>query len=396
MAKSARIVSVRMLDCAGDGSVADLLDALDWVVAHKPAGPAVVNLSLGMPDTYPGADLVDQATAAVVRAGIPVVAAAGNNAISACDFSPAKVPSVITVAASDITDTRADFSDDGSCVDLFAPGVDIRSAGNASDTATALMSGTSMAAPHVTGMIARMQQDNPLASPATLAAEVTRRATTGVVDDASGAPNRLLYSAPPSRLAGRPTATTITRSDSRKTVTVRWAPPTSTGGSAISGYRVIRTGSADARAKRIAVATVSAGTRSYTFGSLVAGGSYTVRVVPITAEGPGWGAAVSTRLLSVPGRTRIKKASSGTKKSKGISVTARWAKPTTGGPVAAYRVKADRVGSRKDKTVTVSASKRSVKITGLAKKKRYRVTVQAINAAGRGAWSAKSGKVTAR
>lgn len=396
VAKSAKIVSVRVLDCNGDTYPSTLISALDWIVDHKPAGPSVVNLSLGAPSTISGASAVDRAAAATVRAGIPVVAAAGNYDMSACGFSPARVPSVITVAASDSDDYRAEFSDYGSCVDLYAPGVNIRSASNASNSATELMDGTSMAAPQVSGAVARIQQDNPLASPATIAAELVRNSTRDVISDPVGSPNRLLYLTPPSLLAGTPTGTSISRSDGRKTISVRWSAPASTGGATITGYRVIRTGSADAAKKRVVVANLSAGATSHTFGSLVAGGSYAVRIVPITANGPGNGAYLSTKLLAVPGQPKIKKASSGSTKSAGTTVTGRWSKPTSGGAVVSYQITADRVGSSKDKTVTAPASATSVTITGLAKNKKYRITVRGVNVAGGGAWSAKSGKVTAK
>lgn len=402
VAKRTRIVSVRVLDCEGDGYVIDMINALEWVLAHKPAGPAAVNLSLGFavnPSNAALATSVDNAVRKVVAAGVPVVVAAGNygdEGMSACDYSPARAPAAITVGASDTSDTRAYFSNRGSCVDLYAPGVGVRSAWVNSDSATAYLSGTSMAAPHVAGAVARTQQDNPLASAASIGGELITRSTKNVIGDAAGAPNRLLYLAPPEQLAGKPTAVAISRSDSAKTVTVRWAPPASTGGSAITSYRVIRTGSADAGGKRTAVANLAASTRSHRFAGLVAGGSYAVRVLPLTAQGPGWAAGASAKLLAKPGTPGIKKASSGTKKSKGISVTARWATPSSGGAVASYQVKADRVGSSKDKTVTVPAAKREVKITGLAKNKKYQITVRAVNGAGNSSWSKKSGKVTAR
>lgn len=101
-------------------------------------------------------------------------------------------------------------------------------------------------------------------------------------------------------------------------------------------------------------------------------------------------------MLAKPGKPSIKKASSGTKKSKGISVTARWKKPTSGGAVAGYQVKADRLGSSKNKTVKVKAGVYQVKITGLAKNKKYKITVRAVNAEGTSAWSKKSNTVKAK
>lgn len=404
VAKGVRLVALRVLDCEGGGYVSDMISALDWVVAHKPSGPAVVNMSLGFDvDARSGAiaGLVDQAVNRVIGAGIPVVVAAGNDGdknVSACDYSPARVPAAITVGASDDTDARASFSNLGGCVDLYAPGVDVLSSWWTSNTAAGYLDGTSMAAPHVAGAIARLQQDDPLASPAALTAQLLGRATTGAISgaEAAGTPNALLFTTPPSQLAGQPTGLSATTSDSRKSVTVRWSPPTSTAGSGITSYRVIRTGSMDVRRKTVAVANVTASTRSATFAGLVAGGGYAVRVLPITAEGPGRAAGASVRLLAVPGTPGIGKASSGTKKGKGTTVTARWTKPSTGGAVASYQVLADRVGSRKDTTVTVSSTARSVTITGLAKKKKYVLSVRATNVAGTGSWSKKSAKVTAR
>ncbi len=402
VAKGVRLVSVRVLDCSGSGYIIDMIDALEWVAAHKPAGPAVVNMSLGFEVTSATSTIaayVDGAVNAVVKAGIPVVVAAGNSGedgLSACSYSPARVPAAITVGASDDTDTRASFSNLGGCVDLYAPGVDVLSSWVSSNTAAGYLDGTSMASPHVAGAIARLQQDDPLASPAALAGQLLGRSTLGALTDADevGTPNRLLFATPPAELAGVPTAVSAVTSDSRKTVTVRWSPPA--GAPTLTGYRVIRTGSRDTGGKAVAVANVATTTRSHTFTGLLAGGSYGLRVLPITSAGPGRATGVSVRLLAVPGAPAIGKASSGSKKGKGVTVVGRWAKPTSGGAVASYQVRADRVGSSKDKTVTVRSTARSVTITGLAKKKKYRILVRATNVAGTGSWSKASGKVTAR
>ena len=233
VAKGVRLVSVRVLDCSGSGYIIDMIDALEWVAAHKPAGPAVVNMSLGFEVTSATSTIaayVDGAVNAVVKAGIPVVVAAGNSGedgLSACSYSPARVPAAITVGASDDTDTRASFSNLGGCVDLYAPGVDVLSSWVSSNTAAGYLDGTSMASPHVAGAIARLQQDDPLASPAALAGQLLGRSTLGALTDADevGTPNRLLFATPPAELAGVPTAVSAVTSDSRKTVTVRWSPP---------------------------------------------------------------------------------------------------------------------------------------------------------------------------
>ncbi|MEA3184285.1 MAG: hypothetical protein QOJ74_762, partial [Ilumatobacteraceae bacterium] len=162
VAKRVSLVAVRVLDCAGSTSTTQLIDALNWVIAdHQAGSPAVANISIGGPQSAS----IDTEIQAVVNDGVTVVVAAGNAppsqpAQDACTISPARAPAALTVAASSNTDARAVFSDFGSCVDLFAPGLNITSAypwpsaspgTPPSPTATATMSGTSMASPHVAG-----------------------------------------------------------------------------------------------------------------------------------------------------------------------------------------------------------------------------------------------------
>lgn len=192
VAKKAKIVSVRVLGCSGSGWTSDIVAGLDWVVSHKPSGPSVVNMSLGGdPDAA-----IDHAVRRTIAAGIPVVVAAGNDGTDACRSSPARVPAALTVAATDSRDVRAGWSNRGSCVDLFAPGVGVRSASNASDTATEVLSGTSMAAPHVTGAVARYLDTHRDATPGQVTTALKAASTTGKVQHAAGSPDRLLYVAP--------------------------------------------------------------------------------------------------------------------------------------------------------------------------------------------------------
>ncbi len=188
MAKEATVHSVRVLGCDGTGTVSGVVAGMDWVAATA-SGPSVANLSLGGARSA----ALDTAVVNLSAAGVSVVVAAGNTGTDACDTSPAAVPEAITVAASDQADGRPSFSNWGPCVDLFAPGVDVESL-VAADGGTATRSGTSMAAPHVAGAVALLLEAEPTASPAQVAAALVDGATTGVVGDPNGSPNRLLRS----------------------------------------------------------------------------------------------------------------------------------------------------------------------------------------------------------
>ncbi len=196
VAKAVSLVPVKVLNCDGSGSTASVVTALQWVVDDHVAGvPAVMNLSLGGFASL----AVDAAVSAVIADGITVVVAAGNSNDNSCNYSPARVPEAITVGATTSSDGIASYSNHGSCNDLFAPGTQILSAWDTSDTATNTISGTSMASPHVTGAAARVLEGAPTATPAQVAALLKASATTGVLTGTtSDDPNKLLYLAPSS------------------------------------------------------------------------------------------------------------------------------------------------------------------------------------------------------
>ena len=192
VAKAATVVPVRVLDCLGTGSTSGIVAGLDWIVGVNAGAPAVVNISIGGPPST----VLDDAVRRLIAAGITVVVAAGNSAYNACLDSPARVTDAVTVGAVQSDDNRAQFSNVGPCVDLFAPGASIVSAGIAGDTATATKSGTSMAAPHVAGVAALVVSANPGISPANVALSLATNATVGAIPDPGlDSPNRLLFAA---------------------------------------------------------------------------------------------------------------------------------------------------------------------------------------------------------
>jgi subtilisin family serine protease len=190
VAKNVKLVAVRVLDCDGSGSYSAIIAGIDWVTAHA-AKPAVANMSVGGPDSA----ALNNAVTRSIAAGVTYAVAAGNDNKNACGYSPADTPNAITVGATDQSDSRAYFSNYGSCVDIFAPGVQITSDSYKSDTASpVMMSGTSMATPHVVGAAALVLGANP-----TYTAAQVRNALVGNADSnavgapGTGSPNKLLY-----------------------------------------------------------------------------------------------------------------------------------------------------------------------------------------------------------
>ncbi|MFF0215661.1 S8 family peptidase [Streptomyces vinaceus] len=192
VAKKAKLVAVRVLDDNGSGTTEQVVAGIDWVTQHH-SGPSVANMSLGG-----GADeALDEAVRRAIASGVTFAVAAGNESADAGQGSPSRVPEAITVASSTIDDQQSSFSNFGSVVDLYAPGSDITSDWNDSDTGTKTISGTSMATPHVVGAAAVYLAGHPSATPAQTAAALTAAATSGAVTNPSaGTANKLLKVAP--------------------------------------------------------------------------------------------------------------------------------------------------------------------------------------------------------
>lgn len=190
-AKNVSLHGVRVMECSGSGYLSNVIAGIDWVTANH-ISPAVANLSIGASGI---ASSLDEAINNSIASGVTYVVAAGNSNLNACNYSPSNVPAAITVGAVNSLDIKSSFSNYGSCVDVFAPGQGIISSWTTNDTATASLSGTSMAAPHVTGVAALFLETNPTAAPQTVAAALTAAAASTAVSNAgAGSPNLIIQS----------------------------------------------------------------------------------------------------------------------------------------------------------------------------------------------------------
>lgn len=176
VAKNVTLHPVRVLGCDGSGSNSGVIAGMDWVTANA-VKPAVANMSLG----GGASQATDDAIARMTNAGIATVVAAGNDSSNACNYSPARAPSAITVGSTTSSDAMSSFSNYGSCVDVYGPGSNITSASYSSNTGSTSMSGTSMASPHLAGVAALYLAANPNATPSQVTTAIVNNSLTGKI-----------------------------------------------------------------------------------------------------------------------------------------------------------------------------------------------------------------------
>ena len=196
VAKEANINSLRVIDCNNRGSNSQILEGLEWLASNLKL-PAVINISLGPTQNettngFPTSPLLDKAIGYIISLGATVVASAGNEDANPCAGTPAGTPNVITVGATAQNDTRVFFSNYGECIDIFAPGLYLKS--SLPNNAYGVKSGTSQAAPLVAGVVAQILQSMPMANSTVVLQKLQESAAKGNVIDAKDSPNFLLQS----------------------------------------------------------------------------------------------------------------------------------------------------------------------------------------------------------
>ncbi|KAF9425341.1 hypothetical protein BGZ94_007606 [Podila epigama] len=191
VAKKVEIVGVKVLDADGSGTTSGVIAGMDWVAENAVPGKSVVNMSLGGSKST----ALNAAAVRLYDANIPLIVAAGNSAYTAaCSQSPAGADNTYTVAASDSSDRPASFTSYGTCVEIFAPGVGIKSAWIGSPSATNTISGTSMASPHVAGVGALYLSFNTIPTAQGLFDKLTSTATLNkITGNLKQSPNRLVF-----------------------------------------------------------------------------------------------------------------------------------------------------------------------------------------------------------
>ncbi|SPO01646.1 related to Alkaline proteinase [Cephalotrichum gorgonifer] len=194
VSKKANLVAVKVLDSSGSGTTDNVIDGYEWavndIIAKGRQSKSVISMSLG--GGYSAA--FNAAVEAAYKSNVLTVVAAGNDNRNAANYSPASAPNAITVGAIDVNNKRASFSNYGSVVDIFAPGVSILSTWIGGTTATNNISGTSMATPHIAGLVLYLKAFEGLTTPKITTDRLIALATKGVISSpGTGSPNTLAF-----------------------------------------------------------------------------------------------------------------------------------------------------------------------------------------------------------
>ena len=297
VATGARVISVRVLDCNGSGEVPDVVPGLQWIRAHHRSGvAAVANLSFGVDLGDDGAT-IDKEVRALINEGVVVTIAAGNGddsgkPIDACKIAPGDVAGALTVGAVSVSDAVAYYSNDGPCIDMYAPGGDRTRAIESSWSSPEKNSdaeyendvGTSMASPLVAGYAALLAQQQPGLCVPSIVEAIVARATLGVITGLSAtSPNRLLFLEQSPVAASVPgVASHISFTTDYQSLVVKWDPPCD-GGSPITSAKV----SLLLRGKVVRAVTTNGTKHSVRFKGLRTGMKYQVKIAATNAVGVG-------------------------------------------------------------------------------------------------------------
>jgi hypothetical protein len=389
-ASAAQILPIRVLGANGSGWSSDIAAAVIYAVDR---GASVINMSLG---GYANT-AYNAAVQYAVAHDVVVVASAGNNRLDGNATSyPGGTPGVFSVAASDEAGVSAGYSHSGVTNFITAPGSSILSTSATDPSGYQRMSGTSMAAPHVAGVLARYRALHPAKTVAQVRAALQ---ATAIDLEAPGRDNNTGYglldayellTGQQSPVRNRVTApgepTGVKVSTGNRSVGVSWSPPLFTGGAAVGGYvvQVVSSGSE-------AELWLGASARSATVGNLVNGTAYRVYVTAYNSTwfgNPAIGPSVVPKAPTVPSAPAI-----GSPTAGNAAVLVRWsAAAANGSAVSSYTVRAYR-GSTLVKTVTATGTATSLLVSGLANGHGHTFTVTARNGVGYGPTSARSAAV---